>query len=118
MKAKLKNGETIRISDRCRITLKHCDSHGNPIEVDWDEVSQIVDDNGIPLGLPYPLAGSILMTTNIDWEQTRIQAAIAAIQGFASNPHDRCVDANVDTLAQWSVGAADALIEELKKEKK
>ena len=53
--------------------------------------------------------------TDIDWEQVRIDAAISALQGFASNPHDRCVGVHTDTLAKWSVGAADALIAELKK---
>lgn len=67
--------------------------------------------------LKYVLAThvEIVDASNIDWEQVRIQTAIAALQGLASNPHDKCVDASMDTLAQWSVGASDALIEELKK---
>ena len=52
---------------------------------------------------------------NIDWEQVRIKAAISALHGFSSNPHARCVDDDTETLARWSVGAADALISELKK---
>lgn len=70
--------------------------------------------------LKYILASNVEIVEgdNIDWEQIRIQAAIAAIQGFASNPHNKCVDASTETLAQWSVGSADALIAELKKEKK
>lgn len=52
---------------------------------------------------------------DIDWEQVRINAAISALQGFASNPHDRCVVAYTDMLAKWSVSCADALIAELKK---
>ena len=51
---------------------------------------------------------------DIDWEQLRIKAAISALQGFASNSHGKCVDADTETLARWSVGAADALIAELK----
>ena len=53
--------------------------------------------------------------THIDWEEVRIKAAISALQGFASNSHGKCVDADTGTLAIWSVGAADALIAELKK---
>lgn len=53
--------------------------------------------------------------TNIDWEQVRIKAAISALQGFASNSHGKCVDADTGTLARWSVGAADTLVTELKK---
>ena len=52
---------------------------------------------------------------DIDWEQVRINAAISSLQGFASNSHEKCVDADTGTLARWSVGAADALIAELKK---
>ena len=55
-------------------------------------------------------------STDIDWEQVRIKAAISALQGFTSNPHNRCVDADTKSLARWSAGAADALIAELKKE--
>lgn len=49
--------------------------------------------------------------TNIDWEQVRIKASISALQGFSASPHI----ASDDTLARWSVCAADALIAELKK---
>lgn len=50
-------------------------------------------------------------STDIDWEQVRIKASISALQGFAASPQI----ASTDTLARWSVGAADALIAELKK---
>lgn len=51
----------------------------------------------------------------IDWEQRRYEIAKELMKGFASNPHNQCVDASTETLAQWSVGGADALINELKK---
>lgn len=53
-----------------------------------------------------------------DWEQRRYEIAKELMKGFASNSHNQCVDANSEMLAQWSVGCADALIEELKKTKK
>ena len=56
-----------------------------------------------------------VLSTDIDWQEVRIKAAISALQGFASNSHKRCVDASTKDLAAWSVGAADALIAELKK---
>ena len=56
-----------------------------------------------------------ILSAYIDWEKVRINAAISALQGFASNSHGKCVDADTETLARWSVGAADALIAELKK---
>lgn len=56
-----------------------------------------------------------VLSTDIDWKQVRINSAISALHGFASNPHGQCVDADTETLARWSVCAADALIAELKK---
>lgn len=51
----------------------------------------------------------------IDWEQIRIQAAIAAMQGvFASKQ----IDPYRDDVVKMAVIYADALIEELKKKKK
>ena len=37
------------------------------------------------------------------------------MKGLASNPNEQMIDAEMKTLALWSVGGADALIEELKK---
>lgn len=51
----------------------------------------------------------------IDWEQRRYEIAKELMKGFASNPHDMCVDADCNSLAEWSVKGADALIAELKK---
>lgn len=51
----------------------------------------------------------------IDWEQRRYEIAKELMKGFAANPHNQCVDADTETLAQWSVGGADALINGLKK---
>lgn len=53
--------------------------------------------------------------TDIDLEKVRINAAISALRGFTSNSHEKCVDADTETLARWSICAADALIAELKK---
>ena len=50
-------------------------------------------------------------STDIDWKQVRIKAAISALQGFAASPQI----ASTDTLARWSICAADALISGLKK---
>ena len=55
------------------------------------------------------------LTKEIDWEQRRYEIAKELMKGFASNPHDMCVDADCKTLAEWSVKGADALIVNLKK---
>ena len=52
-------------------------------------------------------------STDIDWEQVRIKAAISALQGFASNPNN--TSATDEELVKWSVSCADYLISELKK---
>lgn len=57
------------------------------------------------------------VTKVIDWEQRRFDVAKELMKGFATNSHNQCVDASTETLAKWSVGGADALIEELKKER-
>ena len=54
-----------------------------------------------------------VLSTDIDWEQLRIKAAVSALQGFASNPNITSV--TYEELAKWSVSCADALIAELKK---
>lgn len=56
-----------------------------------------------------------VLNTDIDWEQVRINASIAALKGFSSNPHNQMVDASIQKLSEWAVKAADALIAELKK---
>ena len=56
-----------------------------------------------------------VLSTDIDWEQTRIKAAIATLQGFTSNSHDILVGESTQNLVKWSVEIADALIAELKK---
>lgn len=51
----------------------------------------------------------------IDWEQIRANAAIAAMQGMYCNGMFNSY--NYDRMAKEAVKQADALIEELKKEK-
>ena len=59
--------------------------------------------------------GAVIAKKQIDWEQVRINASIAALKGFSSNPHNQMVDAPIQKLSEWAVKAADALIAELKK---
>ena len=53
------------------------------------------------------------LTKEIDWEQVRIDAAIAALNGFCSNSQTTRLSAG--SLSISCVEAADALIAELKK---
>ena len=54
-----------------------------------------------------------VLSTDIDWRQVRIKAAISALQGLYSNAQTYNIDD--DELAEWIIGVADALIAELKK---
>ena len=108
MKAKIiSTGEIINIADYARVTLDKCDDYGNPIEVSFEDIELIKDSS-----------------SNIDWQQIRIQAAIAAMQGILGNEKiSQDVDKTsssaervYEVQAIIAVSQADALIEELKGE--
>lgn len=71
--------------------------------------------NGVVTYIP---AKHLIITdwSNIDWEQVRIQAAIAAMQNLCGC--ERYWSYPEEDIAKYSVKQADALIEELKKERK
>lgn len=98
MKIKIiSTGEVVNIADYAKVTLDHCDSWGNPIEIPFEDVELIKDASN----------------TN-DWQQVRIQAAIAAMQGLLSN--EKQVHIKVSEAAYMSVLYGDALVKELKGE--
>lgn len=45
-----------------------------------------------------------------NWTQLRVAAAIAAMQGFCSNPNMDQVD---EKIAKWAIAQAESLIKEL-----
>lgn len=50
-----------------------------------------------------------------DWEQRRYELVKAAMQGYCANSLEYVVrTANSESIAQWSVSTADAVIEQLK----
>lgn len=98
MKIKIiSTGEVVNIADYAKVTLDHCDSWGNPIEIPFEDVELIKDASN----------------TN-DWQQVKIQAAIAAMQGILSNQSSAVVRDEV--VIRESVSLADALVKELKGE--
>ena len=114
MKAKLKKtGEIINIADYARVVLDKCDSYGNPIEVGLDEVSYLCDDDGLILGMPKFTPSKILEVNDItDWQQVRINAAIAAMQGLLST--EKFCDSPDSFITNNAIELADALIQRLK----
>lgn len=99
MKARIKaTGEIVKLAEYAKITLDMCDSYGNPIELNPEEVELIPDvkeDN----------------FSTKDWNQVRVQASIGAMQVIlGKNNYDTYKD-----IATQAVGYADALVKELKK---
>ena len=96
MKAKIKaTGEIINIASYAKITLDKCDSYGNPIELKPEEIELIQEP-----------------TEDEHWQDVRVRAAIAAMQGVMSffGP----IDYTRETIAKLAVEQADALIDKLK----
>lgn len=61
--------------------------------------------------------GDDIEPAELDWQQVRIQAAIAAMQAELSNPNNTfmmCEDKRA-VIVRRAVGYADALVEELQK---
>jgi len=99
MKAKLKKtGEIVNLAKYATIELDQCNSWGNPVKVNPEDVELIQEQ-----------------TEDEHWQDVRERAAIAALQGvmdfFGS------IDYNCETIARLAVEQADALIKELRKEK-
>jgi hypothetical protein len=98
MKAKIiSTGEIINIADYARVTLDKCDDYGNPIEVSFEDIELIKDSS-----------------STIDWQQIRIQAAIAVMRELCVQPEYNSLSENI--VAAYSVRYADALVEKLKGE--
>lgn len=99
MKARIKTtGEIVKLAESARITLDMCDSYGNPIELNPEDVELISDDNGD--------------ASTIDWNQVRAQASIGAMQVLlGKNNYYAYKDLAID-----AVEYADALVKELKKQ--
>jgi len=105
MKVKIrKTGEIVNIAEYAKITLDICDSNGNPIELNPEEVELIQDVKEENSQSPdweqrrYEIAKEILATSHIAQQ----------IGGYSYVEGDEVKDA---------VGMADLLIKELKKEK-
>lgn len=101
-------------------------SNGHIVNV-HETGERVISKNGIERtyisddcsGIYYTQSELEFLQTNdedtIDWNQVRIQAAIAAMQGQLSNVS---LYNELEQLAEYSVKCADALVAELKKGKK
>lgn len=56
-----------------------------------------------------------LSCIDADWEQRRYELAKAAMQGYCANSLEYVVSsANHESIAEWSISTADAMIKKLK----
>lgn len=113
MKVRLKStNEVLNVADYNMVTLDKCDSYGNPIQVPMEDIDNVYDNDGHPIGIPKLQVGGILsVENNIDWEQRRYEIAKECTSTLCT------LDIKVDDVVKLSVEFADALIEELKKKK-
>lgn len=100
MKARIKKtGEIINIADYAKVTLDQCDSWGNPIELEFDEVEILQEP-----------------TSDIDWEQRRYEISKSVLQGFCANSEPSIAKGTTfQQITGWSIEISDILIAELKK---
>ncbi len=111
MKAKLKTpysineNETIAAGAECHILDAWCGTDGSYYFCDFGK------------GRKFSINGKMLEITDrspiVNWDQVRIQLSGAALQGLLSNSNLRYQ--NPEECAKEAVMAADALIEELKR---
>ena len=97
MKARIKKtGEIVNIAEHATVELEMCDSYGDPVCLDLEDIELIQES-----------------TKDEHWQDVRERAAIAAMQGLLSNT---CRAGSFKDYAVGAVACANALIEELKKE--
>ena len=116
MKVELKkSGEIINIADYARVVLDKCDSYGNPIEVGFNEIKSVYNDDGLILGMSKFKPQILEVNNSVDWEQRRYEIAKEAIRGVALNA-DRFTRIEIETTVNNALELADLLISELKKD--
>lgn len=106
-----KTGEVKIVPEYARIQVEDCDSYGNPLEYNLDEI-EIIGERRI-----------FESYSVVNWQQVKMQSAIAAMQAQLANPELlECVtsydliDGNAsERVAKMAVKYAHALVEELKK---
>ena len=101
MKAKIKKtGEIVNIAEHATVELEMCDSYGNPVCLEPEDIELIQEQ-----------------TEDEHWQEVRERAAIAAMQGTITllSNSDVIPSEIPNEIAQFAVACANSLIEELKK---
>ena len=96
-----KTGEVKIVPKYARIQVEDCDSDGNPLEYNLDEI-EIVEDT----------SKRLYCKPSVDWKQVEIQASIGAMQVMLTKQD---VQLFAEDIAEFSVKYARSLVDELKK---
>lgn len=74
--------------------------------------------NGLSAAYPdstFTASAQNILDEGIDWEERRYELAKAAMQGIYSNSHPEfAMNTSNETMAEWALMIADAMIEKLK----
>ena len=105
MKVRIKKaGEILEVAEYSKVAMDVCDSYGNPLEYGLDEI-EIISERRI-----------FESYSVVDWQQVKIQSAIAAMQALISKQSEGYVEGyTTRSLAEKAVGYACSLVSELKK---
>lgn len=106
MKVRIKKtGEVYNIPEYKKIEVSQCDSLGNPLEFDFDEVEFIPT-----MFFPFEEKNTILLKPEktIDWEERRYEL----VKGIISN-----IPSPTETDCDIVISIVDSLIKRLKDEK-
>lgn len=104
MKVRIKKtGEIFEVAEYAKVAMDVCDSYGNPLEYGLDEI-EIISERRI-----------FNSYSVVDWQQVKIQSAIAAMQALISKESGGYV-AGYTTLdlAERAVVYANSLVVVLK----
>lgn len=98
MKVKIKEtGEIVNIAEYAKVTTDKCDSYGDPIEFDYDEVELIPDTS---------------QDKEIDWEQRRFELIKVVLSAYCSK--SELITWRFEQIARYTIYTVDELIKELK----
>ena len=93
-----KTGEILQIASYAKITMDACDSWGNPLKFNPEEVELITE-----------------VTEDEHWQDVRERAAIAAMQAILGNTRNQVTSEMLNVMPKNAVIIADKLVEQLKK---
>lgn len=91
MKVLIKStGEVKKVAEYATVTLDSCDSYGNREQVLLEDI-ELIPEGPVKI---------LNLAEGVNWEQVRIDASIAALQGLCNSCHDDII-LHVGDLDEW-----------------